>query len=407
MKNLILKLILPPLLLAALIGVAWYLVQLKPEPKARNITKEAPFVEIITVHKKVLRSTVSTSGTVRPRTQTDLLAEVPGIIEAVAPFANENGSSASFRAGGFFRAKDLLLTIEDVDLQTAVAEALANLSRANLQLIQERELAKQAQIEWGGRDWTKAPELVRRIPQIKKTEAEAKAAEAKLAQAEHNLDRAQVRAPFEGRILTTMADVGQRVGGGTSSSLAQIYALDSAEVDLSLSRSEMKLLGFSERLQIPGKEKIKAEVLDANGNASYLGTLDRSEGIVDPRTRLNRLVARFDDCFANPFRESRRTDAEPLQIGQFVKVRLWGEEVEVFVVPDSAFRTQDTILVLDSNDGLRIRKVKTVCRQGKEVWVSEGLQNGDRVCITPVEIISKGMKVRIAGQNQDLNDSRP
>ena len=105
-----------------------------------------------------------------------------------------------------------------------MAETVANLSRTNLQLIQERELAKQARIEWGGRDWAKAPELVRRVPQIQKAEAEADAAEAKLAQARHNLDRAQVRAPFEGRILKTMADVGQRVGGGTSSSLARIYA---------------------------------------------------------------------------------------------------------------------------------------------------------------------------------------
>ena len=90
--------------------------------------------------------------------------------------------------------------------------------------------------------------MVRRVPQIQKAEAEADAAEAKLAQARHNLDRAQVRAPFEGRILKTMADVGQRVGGGTSSSLARIYALDSAEIDLSLSRSEMRFLGFSEQL---------------------------------------------------------------------------------------------------------------------------------------------------------------
>ena len=400
MKKVILQIILPLLLLGCMIGFACYLVYLRAKPEAKNITRKAPFVEIITVQAEVLRSTVSTSGTVRPRTQTDLLAEVPGIIEAVAPFPQEQNSSASFRAGGFFRANDLLLRIEDVDLKTAVAESVANLSRANLLLIQERELAKQAQIEWGGRDWSKAPELVRRIPQIQKAEAEAKAAEAKLTQARHNLDRAQVRAPFEGRILKTMADVGQRVGGGTSSSLARIYALDSAEVDLSLSRSEMQFLGFSEQLGISEQERIKTEVLDANGKVAYEGILDRSEGIVDARTRLNRLVARFDDCFSNPFQKKQENRAEPLQIGQFVKLRLWGEKVRVFVVPNSAFRTQDTLLVVNSNDELRIRQVKTVCRQGKEVWVSAGLESGERVCVTPIEIISEGMKVRIADRNE-------
>ena len=370
------------------------------QARSQKHHQKSPFVEIITVQAEVLRSTVSTSGTVRPRTQTDLLAEVPGIIEAVAPFPQEQNSSASFRAGGFFRANDLLLRIEGVDLKTAVAESVANLSRANLQLIQERELAKQARIEWGGRDWAKAPELVRRIPQIQKAEAEAKAAEAKLTQARHNLDRAQVRAPFEGRILKTMAGVGQRVGGGTSSSLARIYALDSAEVDLSLSRSEMQFLGFSEQLGISEQERIKTEVLDANGKVAYEGILDRSEGIVDARTRLNRLVARFDDCFSNPFQKKQENRAEALQIGQFVKLRLWGEKVRVFVVPNSAFRTQDTLLVVNSNDELRIRQVKTVCRQGKEVWVSAGLESGERVCVTPIEVISEGMKVRIADRNE-------
>ena len=54
---------------------------------------------------------------------------------------------------------------------------------------------------------------------------------------------------------------------------------------------------------------------------------------------------------------------------------------------------------MNSDNELRIRQVKTVYRQGKEVWVSEGLQSGERVCVTPIEIISEGMKVRIADRN--------
>ena len=61
-------------------------------------------------------------------------------------------------------------------------------------------------------------------------------------------------APFEGRILKTMAGVGQRVGE-EHLRLLRIYALDSAEIDLSLSRSEMRFLGFSEQLGIPGQSR--------------------------------------------------------------------------------------------------------------------------------------------------------
>ena len=395
-------------------GIAWYLVQLRPEPKAKNIVKKIPFVEVVVVNKQSLRSSIRTYGTARPRTQTTLIAEVAGIIEQVAPFPNEvnpsknqKGVQASFRAGGFFRKGDLLLKIEDVDLRASVAEAKANLSRVQLQLVQEQELAKQAKIEWGERDWNKAPELVKRIPQILKAEAEAEAAQAKLGQARHNLARAQVKAPFEGRILQTMADVGQRVGGGTSSALAEVFALDSAEIDLSLSRAEMRFLGFSDGSASQEVDEIEAEVLDTSGKVAYKGILERSGGVVDQKTRLNKLVARVDNCFSNPFRESSEPEPEPLRVGQFVNLRLLGTKVQAFVVPDSAFRSQDTVLVVDSENELRSRKVTTLHLDGKDVWVTRGLKNGDRVCVTPVEIIAEGMKVRIANSAAEQNKTLP
>ena len=395
-------------------GIAWYLVQLRPEPKAKKIVKKIPFVEVVVVNKQSLRSSIRTHGTARPRTQTTLIAEVAGIIEQVAPFPNEvnpsknqKGVQASFRAGGFFRKGDLLLKIEDVDLRASVAEAKANLSRVRLQLVQEQELAKQAKIEWGDRDWNKAPELVKRIPQILKAKSEAEAAQAKLGQAQHNLARAQVQAPFEGRILQTMADVGQRVGGGTSSALAEVFALDSAEIDLSLSRAEMRFLGFSDGSASQEADEIEAEVLDASGKVAYKGILERSGGVVDQKTRLNKLVARVDNCFSNPFRESSQPEPEPLRVGQFVNLRLLGTQVQAFVVPDSAFRSQDTVLVVDSENELRSRKVTTLHLHGKEVWVTRGLKNGDRVCVTPVEIIAEGMKVRIAHPAAEQNKTLP
>ena len=98
--------------------------------------------------------------------------------------AETKSSSTSFlEREDFFKKNELLLKIEDINLRTAKAEALANLRRAEPHWMQEQELAKQAKIEWGERDWNLAPELVRRVPQIEKAIAETKAAEARLTQA--------------------------------------------------------------------------------------------------------------------------------------------------------------------------------------------------------------------------------
>ena len=204
-----------------------------------------------------------------------------------------------------------------------------------------------------------------------------------------------------------MADVGQRVGGGTSSALAEVFALDSAEIDLSLSRAEMRFLGFSDGSASQEMDEIEAEVLDTSGKVAFKGILERSGGVVDQKTRLNKLVARVDNCFSNPFRESSEPEPEPLRVGQFVNLRLLGTKVQAFVVPDSAFRSQDTVLVVDSENELRSRKVTTLHLDGKEVWVTRGLKNGDRVCVTPVEIIAEGMKVRIANPAAEQNKTLP
>ena len=295
---------------------------MRPDPQAREVKRKIPFVEVINAEKKPLRSSISAYGTIQPRTQTTLIAEVPGIIEEVAPFEKEGSQNTNFRPGGFFQKGDLLLKIEDVDLVTMEAEARANLRRVELQLIQERELAKQAKLEWGDRDWSLASDLVKRIPQIEKAEAETRAAEARLTQATRDLNRSQVKAPFTGRILKTMADVGQQVGSGASAALAEIYALDSAEINLALSRSEMNFLGFADGFKPSDELNVQTQVLDASGEVIHQGVLDRSEGVVDPRTRLTNLVARVDDCFANPY--SKKPVKNPLAVGQFVNLRLIG-----------------------------------------------------------------------------------
>ena len=144
--------------------------------------------------------------------------------------------------------------------------------------------------------------------------------------------------------------------------------------------------------------KIVVETTNADGSSSHQGFLDRSQGIVDPKTRLTNFVARIDDCFANPF--SKAPTKNPLRLGQFVNLKLTGKKVAAFVLPDSAFRDLSTLLVVDSSNQLHPRKVEVLHRAKKKVWVGEGLKDGERVCTTPIEIISEGMKVRVIGDKQ-------
>ena len=396
------KLLFPIIALILFITVYWELTKAGKKPEAKEIERKIPSVEIFRAKKVSIPSTIFGFGTVSPSTFTTLIAEVPGIVEDVAPFSHLSDDITSFRSGGFFKKDDLLLKIEDTKLITIEAEARANLRRNELLLMQEHELAKQAKIEWGERDWNLASKLVKRIPQIQKAEAETNAAIARLDQATRDLNRSLVCAPFEGRILKTMVDIGQQVGSGAPTALAEIYALDSAEIDISLSQSEMKFLGFLDGFK--ASKSVAVEIMNSFGDVIHVGKLDRSEGIVDPRTRLTKLVAKIDKCFANPF--SKEPIKSPLAIGQFVKLKLTGIKTDVFIIPESAFRTNDTLLVIENKNKLVTRKVNVINRAEKKAWVSSGIKSGDQICVTPIEIISEGMTVNIVNQKIDSNQSQ-
>ena len=393
------KLLFPIIALILFITVYWELTKAGKKPEAKEIERKIPSVEIFRAKKVSIPSTIFGFGTVSPSTFTTLIAEVPGIVEDVAPFSHLSDDITSFRSGGFFKKDDLLLKIEDTKLITIEAEARANLRRNELLLMQEHELAKQAKIEWGERDWNLASKLVKRIPQIQKAEAETNAAIARLEQATRDLNRSLVCAPFEGRILKTMVDIGQQVGSGAPTALAEIYALDSAEIDISLSQSEMKFLGFLDGFK--ASKSVAVEIMNSFGDVIHVGKLDRSEGIVDPRTRLTKLVAKIDKCFANPF--SKEPIKSPLAIGQFVKLKLTGIKTDVFIIPESAFRTNDTLLVIENKNKLVTRKVNVINRAEKKAWVSSGIKSGDQICVTPIEIISEGMTVNIVNPKIDSN----
>ena len=76
----------------------------------------------------------------------------------------------------------------------------------------------------------------------------------------------------------------------------------------------------------------------------------------------------------------------------------------VVVVPRSALRGQDQVLVIDEDTRLRFRNVNKLRTQGKEIVIRSGLTTGDRVCISPLDVVVDGMKIRIADETNAQSD---
>jgi membrane fusion protein (multidrug efflux system) len=86
--------------------------------------------------------------------------------------------------------------------------------------------------------------------------------------------------------------------------------------------------------------------------------------------------------------------------GQFVRARIEvGVRANTFLVPQRAVQLSATgasAFVVDSNDVVAVRPIKTGPLRGADWVVLDGLRAGDRVIVDGIQKIRPGAKVRIA-----------
>ncbi len=371
------------IIVAAALG-ARTMVNLRPDAPTRPPMVIIPQVRVVEVELTEVTLTVKSQGTVEPRTQSQLVPEVSGRIIDVSP---------SFVAGGFFEAGDVLFKTDPHDYEQALVQRNAEVESARLHIAQEEAEAEVAQWGWDRVGTGQARSLTLREPQIASAKAELAAAKANLETAQRNLERTEVRAPFSGRVRQKNVDVGQFVTVGAP--VARIYAVDAAEVRLPLPNEDLAYLdlplnyrGESGRIRGPAVT-LRAEF--AGRIHEWQGRIVRTEGEIDPQTRMVHVVAEVQ----NPYGRGPDPTRPPLAAGMFVEAEIVGRTVEhVAIVPRAALRGPSQVLVVDVNSRLRFRDVEVLRATTNELFILGGLETGDRVNVSPVEAVSEGMEVR-------------
>jgi RND family efflux transporter MFP subunit len=370
---------------------AFVLIKTKPIPVSKPPELRPPLVRSILAKTQDLRLTVRAQGTVRPRTQTTLISQVSGRVTAV---------SSAFASGGFFAEGDTLVTIDPSDYKLALARARAQVAQARVRLVLEMEEAELAEEEWERVGKGDPSDLVLRKPQLAEARAAIQAAEATEELARLNLDRTRIRAPYAGRVLSKMVDVGQFTNPGTP--LTRVYAVDYAEVRLPISHDELAFMdlafGFRDEIPLANRPEVLLRAVFAGKNHIWSGEIVRMEGEIDPQSRMVNLVARVKA----PYDRGTDSDRPPLFVGLFVEAEIMGKVAsDVVVIPRSALRGQDQVLIIDDETRLRFRSVDKLRMQGKEIVITSGLSEGEHICISPLDAVVDGMKIRIVDEAVD------
>ena len=370
------KVFIPGAVVAASVFAALTLMATAPklEPTAES---PAPLiVRVVTVAAAPMRLTVSSQGAVGPSTQSQLIPEVSGRVVWMSP---------ALVAGGYFEAGQPLLRLDDKDLAAAVARSQANLTRSQadheharfeyqrLRSLSERELASRSQLEGGLRAYRIAA-------------AALQDARVAFAQAQRDLERGEVVAPFTGLVRSEQVDIGQFISRGAP--IATIYATDVVEVRLPIADRQLAFLNLpiGHRGNLPAEHRGRVTLsADYGGRSvSWHGEIVRTEAEIDMKSRMTHVVARVVNAGA----------ATPLPVGLFVKAEIEGTLAEGVVnLPRNALRRGNRVLIVDAEDRLAYRDVTPLRLHRDRVLIESGLADGERVCVSPLQTVIEGMRV--------------
>lgn len=385
LKNLkyggVLKIVVPILVVLAGISISWAIVVHRPPLKSQVLESETPLVQVIRVEPQTLKLNIRSQGVVVPRTEIDLVPEVAGQITRLHP---------SLAAGGFFEAGDILLTVDPRDYDYAIAEALARIAEAERQVMLEEAQAEQARTEWNSLGEGQPSPLTLREPQLAEARAKLKAAHADLTRARLQRSRCEWRAPFAGRVRNKHIGLGQYIQPGEK--LARLYAIDVALVRLPLATDQfayLDLLLDHRNGKSGAGPKVTLSAEFAGALRHWEGRIVHAEGALDEETGLLHAVAEVRDPYIG------KAGQPPLMPGLFVKAEIEGrEQSDVFVLPSVAVNTVREALWIDAEDRLHIRRLEVLRSEPDRVLVKGGLNAGDRVVVSGIDIPVEGMQVR-------------
>ncbi|WP_425408304.1 efflux RND transporter periplasmic adaptor subunit [Hyphococcus sp.] len=369
--------------IVGIIALIFLMGSLRPNLERQAPEIAPPTVFYTTAESQSVTLDVSAQGEVRPRTDINLTAQVSGRVIS---------TSDNFVNGGAFDEGDILIKIEDAEYRAAAAGARARVAQAEQALrMEEAEaaLARRDFDELGSGD--EPSELTLRIPQLAQARANFEAAQAELQAARLNLERTNIRAPFEGRVRERIAGVGQFVSPGAQ--LGRIFSTDIAEIRLALTDNDLAKLGlpfaFVETSDNPGPDVIMTAFI-ANENHEWKGRIARTEGAIDAATRQVFAIAVVDD----PYGEGAAQDGTPLAMGLFVDAAIEGKPYDnAIVLPRSALYGRDTVYRILEDDTIEARTVSIVSADRDTITLASGVSPGDRIVTSPLRGADDGDKV--------------
>jgi multidrug efflux pump subunit AcrA (membrane-fusion protein) len=407
------------IVLAIAMAISILLVRLSPKAERQIPVETGRLVEVMPVKAETLTMTVESYGTVQPREVLKLVAEVRGQIVDIHP---------SFKEGGFIHKGLVLIGIDPRNYQLEVERRRVQVSQAQAELrrLQQEVVNLLASIKIAKSDAALAQKEVLRLktlsgkkvvaqttldqaeqrylvslerlqgfenqlaltgPLKEQFEAQRDMAKVMLRQAELDLERSTIVAPFDAWVLEKSIEKGQHVNSGQL--LGSIYRDAAFDLEARIPVSDLKWLPADIHRGPP----LFADVILTNDDKRYVwkGRVVRIKAHMEEKTRTLPVVIEVEEASLTGSDRS----ALPLRPGMFVTVEIKGKQISrAFTLPRHVIYPGDVVYTFRDNR-LKIKPVHILRRFKDSVIIDKGLSDGELIIKTPLSSATEDMLLRL------------
>ncbi len=323
-------------------------------PGGGGFTPPPVLVTVAEVERRLISDQIEAIGTLIANESVTITAQV-----------TERVSRIHFNDGDYVEAGHILVELTSTEESAQLTEARVNLQES------ERQLRR---LETLGRNVASAQ-------QIDDARAQFEANQARYDAVVARMDRRLIRAPFSGLLGFRRISLGSLVSPGT-----EITTLDDISVmKLDFTVPETYLSGIS-----LGNEVVA--ISPAWPDSRFRGQVEAIGSRVDPVSRS--VTARA--VLANEERE--------LRPGMLMTVQLTGRERLATLIPEASLLQtglESFVYVVDENNRVARRDVSVLQRRAGQVVIGSGLEQGERVVVDGVSMVSPGRQVEILPPTRD------
>jgi len=421
-KNFMFKSLRVVIVLITAAVIAILLITLRPKAKRIDSTEPGILVEAATVKVENLNMIVESYGTVKPRETLKLVAEVKGRIVEISP---------SFREGGFIKKgtnlikidprtyqlevkrrkvqidqikaeiRQLRQEIENLKASMKIAASDVSLAKAEffrLKKLMGKNVVAKTTLDKADQKYLASVDRLQQLenqmaltgPLEEKLKAQQDMAVVLLHQAELDLEKTRIIAPFDAWVLEKAIEKGLNVK--FDQYLGAIYSIGALDVEVRIPVNDLKWLPH----HLTAKTMPEAEIFFSSEttSASWKGTVARTLARMDEKTRTLPVVIEVDLAEI----PSENSGLLQLRPGMFVNVKIKGKKIDqVFVLPRHVVHDGDTVYIVNGNR-LKIRSVNVLRRFKDTVFVDKGLSDGEQVIYTPLSGAEDGMQIRLKSE---------